>query len=183
MKSCLMEDNSNPSTAVIQQLEHKRTILYRNLNRQEVPVHRVTMKLNRERFLQDCLKRMSPLFGTHTLRHFRIHIEFEGEAGIDAGGLYREFFMELSRRISDKQYNLFSLSESDGVTLLVNTLSIHNEKKGSYVPPPPAPKRCLVDSCALFHSSAEYCLKRSALRSSTTVCMGRSSRRLYTTVS
>jgi len=40
----------------------------------------------------------------------RLYIEFVGEAGVDAGGLARDFFIELSRAMFNPNYSLFKLA-------------------------------------------------------------------------
>lgn len=42
----------------------------------------------------------------------RLHIQFTGERGQDAGGLTRDFFIELSREMFNPNYSLFNLSSS-----------------------------------------------------------------------
>lgn len=42
----------------------------------------------------------------------RLHISFTGERGQDAGGLTRDFFIELSREMFNPNYSLFNLSSS-----------------------------------------------------------------------
>ena len=42
----------------------------------------------------------------------KLHIRFTGERGQDAGGLTREFFIELSREMFNPNYSLFNLSSS-----------------------------------------------------------------------
>ncbi|CDW76386.1 ubiquitin-protein ligase [Stylonychia lemnae] len=42
----------------------------------------------------------------------RLHIQFTGERGQDAGGLTRDFFIELSREMFNPNYSLFLLSSS-----------------------------------------------------------------------
>jgi E3 ubiquitin-protein ligase HUWE1 len=42
----------------------------------------------------------------------RLHIQFTGERGQDAGGLTRDFFIELSREMFNPNYSLFILSSS-----------------------------------------------------------------------
>lgn len=52
----------------------------------------------------------------------RLHIQFTGERGQDAGGLTREFFIELSREMFNPMYSLFNLS-SNGSTYYPNPRS------------------------------------------------------------
>lgn len=52
----------------------------------------------------------------------RLHISFTGERGQDAGGLTREFYVELSREMFNPMYSLFNLS-SNGSTYYPNPRS------------------------------------------------------------
>lgn len=52
----------------------------------------------------------------------RLHIQFTGERGQDAGGLTRDFFIELSREMFNPNYSLFILSSS-GATYYPNPKS------------------------------------------------------------
>jgi len=52
----------------------------------------------------------------------RLHISFTGERGQDAGGLTRDFFIELSREMFNPNYSLFVLSSS-GATYYPNPKS------------------------------------------------------------
>lgn len=51
-----------------------------------------------------------------------LKIEFTGEVGIDAGGLRRDFFIELSKAMFDPNYSLFNRT-SNGVTFHPNQQS------------------------------------------------------------
>jgi len=60
-----------------------------------------------------------------------IEITFEGEEGIDSGGLYREWYSILTRSIFSPNYMLFSLA-SDGVTYQLNSQSGVNPEHLKY---------------------------------------------------
>lgn len=55
----------------------------------------------------------------------KIKVQFEGEAGIDASGLTREFYTELSRAMFNPDYSLFNLT-SNGVSYYANSQSYIN---------------------------------------------------------
>lgn len=61
----------------------------------------------------------------------RLYIEFVGEAGVDAGGLARDFFIELSRSMFNPNYSLFKLT-SNGVTYYPNDQSHVNPEHLNY---------------------------------------------------
>ena len=56
---------------------------------------------------------------------------FEGEAGIDASGLTREFYTELSRAMFNPDYSLFNLT-SNGVSYYANSQSYINQDHKAY---------------------------------------------------
>lgn len=51
-----------------------------------------------------------------------MHVDFAGERGQDAGGLTKEFFIELSREMFNPNYGMFLLSNS-GSTYIPNSQS------------------------------------------------------------
>ena len=55
----------------------------------------------------------------------KIKVSFEGEAGIDASGLTREFYTELSRAMFNPDYSLFNLT-SNGASYYANGQSYIN---------------------------------------------------------
>jgi len=63
----------------------------------------------------------------------RLWIEFEGEQGLDYGGVAREWFYLLSKEMFNPYYGLFEYSAIDDYTLQINPLSgIVNEEHLSY---------------------------------------------------
>ncbi|XP_052794019.1 E3 ubiquitin-protein ligase NEDD4-like isoform X2 [Mya arenaria] len=63
----------------------------------------------------------------------RLWIEFDGEAGLDYGGVSREWFFLLSKEMFNPYYGLFEYSATDNYTLQINPLSgIFNEDHLSY---------------------------------------------------
>lgn len=61
----------------------------------------------------------------------RLSVEFEGEEGMDAGGVSREWFLLLSKEIFNEDYALFKLS-STGNTYQPNPYSYFNHDHISY---------------------------------------------------
>jgi E3 ubiquitin-protein ligase HUWE1 len=55
----------------------------------------------------------------------KIKVSYEGEAGIDASGLTRDFYTELSRAMFNPDYSLFNLT-SNGVSYYANSQSYVN---------------------------------------------------------
>ncbi|KAJ1979372.1 hypothetical protein H4R34_002850 [Dimargaris verticillata] len=62
----------------------------------------------------------------------RLYIKFEGEDGLDYGGLSREFFFLLSHEIFNPSYCLFEYSSHDTYTLQINPHSAVNPEHLNY---------------------------------------------------
>lgn len=62
----------------------------------------------------------------------RLMIKFEGEEGLDYGGVSREFFQQLSHEIFNPVYCLFKYASSDNYTLQINPESGINPEHLSY---------------------------------------------------
>ncbi|CAF3984078.1 unnamed protein product [Rotaria magnacalcarata] len=63
----------------------------------------------------------------------RLWIVFDGERGLDYGGLSREWFLILSREVFNPYYGLFEYSAIDNYTLQINPLSgLFNEEHIKY---------------------------------------------------
>eukprot|EP00833_Pecoramyces_ruminatium_P008985 jgi/Orpsp1_1/1183017/evm.model.c7180000083514.1 len=58
----------------------------------------------------------------------RIRVKFEGEEGLDAGGLTRDFFYQLSKEIGNPNYSLFQYNHENSYLLEINP------KSGSFLP-------------------------------------------------
>ncbi|CAM9807039.1 unnamed protein product [Discosporangium mesarthrocarpum] len=61
----------------------------------------------------------------------RLHIAFQGEEGIDAGGLTREWYSILAREIFNQNYGLF-IAAADGATFQPNPISHVNSEHLGY---------------------------------------------------
>jgi len=57
----------------------------------------------------------------------RISVVFDGEPGIDAGGVRRDFYIELSRAMFNADYSLFT-NASNGVSFYPNPKSFVNSE-------------------------------------------------------
>eukprot|EP01120_Amphizonella_sp_Union-15-10_P000673 TRINITY_DN1070_c0_g1_i1.p1 TRINITY_DN1070_c0_g1~~TRINITY_DN1070_c0_g1_i1.p1 ORF type:complete len:450 (+),score=77.15 TRINITY_DN1070_c0_g1_i1:112-1461(+) len=55
----------------------------------------------------------------------RLHIKFEGEAGLDYGGMSREWFLELSKELLNPRLHLF---KKVGYSYIINPYSHENER-------------------------------------------------------
>ena len=67
-----------------------------------------------------------------TFRRAKMHVEFEGEEGVDAGGVTRDFFSHASKQLFNPDYALFSHADADRTTLQPNRHSFINPNHLSY---------------------------------------------------
>ncbi|KNC54438.1 ubiquitin-protein ligase E3 [Thecamonas trahens ATCC 50062] len=74
--------------------------------------------VSRDRLFEDAYQRIMALDSTALKRYFRV--QFDGEAGLDYGGLSREFFTTISQSMFSPYYGLFEYCGSDTGTLQIN---------------------------------------------------------------
>ena len=95
---------------------------YGEVQDDDEPIH---ICVNRETVLEDTVAAFRDLT-PYDLMSKDIDIEFEGEDGIDASGLTREWYMLVCRAIFKAEYGLFTKA-SDGVTYMPNSNSTIHE--------------------------------------------------------
>lgn len=71
--------------------------------RRVIRPHYLTLRIRRERLLEDSLAQLSSSAG-YLKRALKI--EFAGEEGVDAGGLRKEWFLLLVRELLDQKYGM-----------------------------------------------------------------------------
>lgn len=81
---------------------------------------RIRIKIKREQIFTDAFAQLQ--YRSSKEMRGKLDIEFHGEAGIDAGGLTRDFYIELSREMFNPGYSLFTPT-SNGVSFHPNTNS------------------------------------------------------------
>ena len=79
------------------------------------------LKVARDTLVEDSIGQISRINkeDTKQLRH-KLWVEFRGEAGLDYGGLSREWFSSLTTDIFNPYYGLFEYSATDNYTLQIN---------------------------------------------------------------
>ena len=82
--------------------------------------HGMHLNIRRDEILMDAFHQINQLSGEEMRQ--KMNIQFQGERGQDAGGLTRDFFIELSRQMFNPMYSLFILS-SNGSTYYPNPKS------------------------------------------------------------
>ncbi|KAK4307580.1 hypothetical protein Pmani_020663 [Petrolisthes manimaculis] len=80
------------------------------------------IKVKRNNILEDSFAIIGQVSRVDLLRT-KLWIEFEGEVGLDYGGVAREFFFLLSKEMFNPYYGLFEYSATDNYTLQINPYS------------------------------------------------------------
>ncbi|CAF0743353.1 unnamed protein product [Rotaria sp. Silwood1] len=92
----------------------------------------VEIHVNRKDIMESSFRVIMSIKDTEVLKT-RLWIVFDGERGLDYGGLSREWFLILSREIFNPYYGLFEYSAIDNYTLQINALSgLFNEDHIKY---------------------------------------------------
>ncbi|XP_058485476.1 E3 ubiquitin-protein ligase NEDD4-like isoform X2 [Solea solea] len=94
--------------------------------------NRFELKLRRNAVLEDSYRRILSVKRPDLLKA-RLWVEFEGEKGLDYGGVAREWFFLMSKEMFNPYYGLFEYSATDNYTLQINPNSgLCNEDHLSY---------------------------------------------------
>ncbi|XP_013384362.1 E3 ubiquitin-protein ligase NEDD4 [Lingula anatina] len=102
------------------------------LRKPENVPNKLDIKVSRKSILEDSYRVVMGIKRTDLLKT-RLWIEFEGEVGLDYGGVAREWFFLLSKEMFNPYYGLFEYSAADNYTLQINPLSgLANEEHLSY---------------------------------------------------
>ncbi|GAB6028581.1 E3 ubiquitin-protein ligase nedd4 [Chamberlinius hualienensis] len=118
---------SNPAIAgqaVPYSRDYKRKYEYLKLQLKKpsnVP-NKFEIKVRRNKILEDSYRIISNVGRVDVLKT-KLWIEFEGETGLDYGGLSREWFFLLSKEMFNPYYGLFEYSATDNYTLQINPFS------------------------------------------------------------
>ncbi|XP_065168760.1 E3 ubiquitin-protein ligase Nedd-4 isoform X2 [Atheta coriaria] len=108
--------------------EYMKTQLRKPTN---VP-NKFEIKVRRSSILEDSYRVISTVSKIDLLKT-KLWVEFEGEIGLDYGGLAREWFFLLSKEMFNPYYGLFEYSAMDNYTLQINPFSgMCNEEHLNY---------------------------------------------------
>lgn len=88
----------------MQPVTHRASVLPQT----DIP-NKFELKLHRNNILEDSYRRIISVKKAECLKA-RLWIEFEGEKGLDYGGVAREWFFLLSREMFNPYYGLFEYS-------------------------------------------------------------------------
>ncbi|XP_058446639.1 E3 ubiquitin-protein ligase Nedd-4-like isoform X2 [Malaya genurostris] len=94
--------------------------------------NKIDIKIRRTSILEDSYRIINSVTKVDLLKT-KLWVEFEGEAGLDYGGLAREWFYLLSKEMFNPYYGLFEYSAMDNYTLQINPNSgLCNEEHLNY---------------------------------------------------
>jgi len=111
--------------------DYRRKVIYfRSQPKMRVLTGKCEIKIRRTRVLEDSYGAVMALTGEDLKR--RLMVGFEGEDGLDYGGVSREWFFLLSHEIFNPSYGLFEYSTHDNYTLQINNASGINPDHLSY---------------------------------------------------
>nr|CAH7759352.1 unnamed protein product [Callosobruchus chinensis] len=127
---------SNPQIAgpaIPYSRDYKRKYEYMKTQlRKPVIPNKFEIKVRRRSILEDSYRVITTVPRIELLKT-KLWIEFEGEVGLDYGGLAREWFYLLSKEMFNPYYGLFEYSAMDNYTLQINPFSgVCNEEHLSY---------------------------------------------------
>ncbi|XP_059155940.1 E3 ubiquitin-protein ligase NEDD4-like isoform X2 [Physella acuta] len=84
--------------------------------------NKIDIKVTRRNVFEDSFRLIMGVKNPEMLKT-RLWIEFDGEIGLDYGGVAREWFYLLSKEMFNPYYGLFEYSATDNYTLQINALS------------------------------------------------------------
>nr|XP_045016966.1 E3 ubiquitin-protein ligase NEDD4 isoform X3 [Jaculus jaculus] len=123
---------TGPAVPYSRDYKRKYEFFRRKLKKQNDIPNKFEMKLRRATVLEDSYRRIMGVKRADLLKA-RLWIEFDGEKGLDYGGVSREWFFLLSKEMFNPYYGLFEYSATDNYTLQINPNSgLCNEDHLSY---------------------------------------------------
>uniref|UniRef100_A0A8C0H5F5 E3 ubiquitin-protein ligase NEDD4 n=1 Tax=Chelonoidis abingdonii TaxID=106734 RepID=A0A8C0H5F5_CHEAB len=123
---------TGPAVPYSRDYKRKYEFFRKKLKKQSDIPNRFEMKLHRTTILEDSYRRIIAVKRADFLKA-RLWIEFDGEKGLDYGGVAREWFFLLSKEMFNPYYGLFEYSATDNYTLQINPNSgLCNEDHLSY---------------------------------------------------
>ncbi|XP_049761213.1 E3 ubiquitin-protein ligase NEDD4 isoform X1 [Elephas maximus indicus] len=123
---------TGPAVPYSRDYKRKYEFFRRKLKKQNDIPNKFEMKLRRATVLEDSYRRIMAVKRADFLKA-RLWIEFDGEKGLDYGGVAREWFFLISKEMFNPYYGLFEYSATDNYTLQINPNSgLCNEDHLSY---------------------------------------------------
>ncbi|XP_044294735.1 E3 ubiquitin-protein ligase NEDD4 isoform X2 [Varanus komodoensis] len=123
---------TGPAVPYSRDYKRKYEFFRKKLKKQSDIPNKFEMKLHRATIFEDSYRRIAAVKKPDHLKA-RLWIEFDGEKGLDYGGVTREWFFFLSKEMFNPYYGLFEYSATDNYTLQINPNSgLCNEDHLSY---------------------------------------------------
>ncbi|XP_027696610.1 E3 ubiquitin-protein ligase NEDD4 isoform X4 [Vombatus ursinus] len=123
---------TRPAVPYSRDYKRKYEFFRKKIKKQNDLPNRFEMKLRRDAVLEDSYRRIIAVKRADFLKA-RLWIEFDGEKGLDYGGVAREWFFLISKEMFNPYYGLFEYSATDNYTLQINPNSgLCNEDHLSY---------------------------------------------------
>nr|XP_020837021.1 E3 ubiquitin-protein ligase NEDD4 isoform X2 [Phascolarctos cinereus] len=123
---------ARPAVPYSRDYKRKYEFFRKKMKKQNDLPNRFEMKLRRDAVLEDSYRRIIAVKRADFLKA-RLWIEFDGEKGLDYGGVAREWFFLISKEMFNPYYGLFEYSAADNYTLQINPNSgLCNEDHLSY---------------------------------------------------
>ncbi|XP_061451913.1 E3 ubiquitin-protein ligase NEDD4 isoform X2 [Rhineura floridana] len=123
---------TGPAVPYSRDYKRKYEFFRKKLKKQSDIPNKLEMKLHRATIFEDSYRRIIAIKKPEYLKA-RLWIEFDGEKGLDYGGVAREWFFFLSKEMFNPYYGLFEYSATDNYTLQINPNSgMCNEDHLSY---------------------------------------------------
>ncbi|ANB15963.1 E3 ubiquitin-protein ligase TOM1 [Sugiyamaella lignohabitans] len=114
------------------EFDNKRRYFYRRIyNNNQNSSGTISIHVRRDQVFLDSYKALY-FKSASEIKNSRFNIRFQGEEGVDAGGVTREWYQVLSRQIFNPDYALFSPVASDSTTFHPNRTSWVNPEHLSF---------------------------------------------------
>ncbi|XP_020291402.1 E3 ubiquitin-protein ligase Nedd-4 isoform X2 [Pseudomyrmex gracilis] len=123
---------AGPAVPYSRDYKRKYEYLKSQLRKPNNVPNKFEIKVTRNNILEDSYRIISSVNRVDILKT-KLWVEFEGEVGLDYGGLAREWFFLLSKEMFNPYYGLFEYSATDNYTLQINPCSgVCNEEHLNY---------------------------------------------------
>ncbi|XP_014468262.1 PREDICTED: E3 ubiquitin-protein ligase NEDD4 isoform X3 [Dinoponera quadriceps] len=123
---------AGPAVPYSRDYKRKYEYLKSQLRKPNNVPNKFEIKVGRNNILEDSYRIISSVNRVEILKT-KLWVEFEGEVGLDYGGLAREWFFLLSKEMFNPYYGLFEYSATDNYTLQINPCSgVCNEEHLNY---------------------------------------------------
>jgi E3 ubiquitin-protein ligase HUWE1 len=112
------------------EFDNKRNYFNRKLHDrkgQRTPSRSIPLNIRRDMVFLDSFRSLCFRTGEE-IKNARLNVRFQGEEGVDAGGLTREWYQVLARQMFDPNYALFTPVASDSATFHPNKSSYVNDE-------------------------------------------------------